>query len=111
MLIQDDAALVCQRHRGARCYLTLENGDWAILEAQCGDLQGDQAASDKFTYVYDKRIVDWTKLRRRDCDQNTFLVREPHTGIEVDLSWATYADDMERMAVIPEVKGSAAVAS
>ena len=79
--------------------LVVDNGSWVLLAAGCGDLQGDQAAPDKFLQLFDPRVDRWVASTADAAEKEFFLVMDPITGTTVDTSYGTYADDLARFGL------------
>ena len=96
--------LMKQRHQRAMTYLTAEDGDWLLLDLGCGDLQGDRSAPDRFTCLYDPRLMEWVDATTDLDERSVFQVVEEVTGAAVNLSYTTFADDNTRIVLLGKDK-------
>merc|ERR1712061_896382 len=71
-----------------------DSGDWLLMCFDCGDLQGDQPAPDKFLQLFYPRIDAWVLETASEKEQEFFTVFEPYTGALVDISCGSFADDL-----------------
>ena len=88
----EDFDLVKQRYRDTAVCIEARDG-WACVRPQSGALQGDTCASDLFLEVYHPQIDTW------NARSPQILVTDPITRRMVDVSLATYADDVSKIIV------------
>ena len=97
----DDALILLGRHRFAMCFLTSADGGWVILALGVGDLQGGRAAPGKFIQIFDPRVDEWVQQTSTPEEITAMHIVEPWTGLTIDVSYGTYADDLFRVG-LPE---------
>eukprot|EP00434_Breviolum_minutum_P031879 symbB.v1.2.028194.t1/scaffold2897.1/size67685/5 len=86
----EDLDLVQQRYKKAAVCIQASDA-WACVCPRTGALQGDTSASDMFLEVYHPQIDIWNAAMPQ------ISVQDPISNFIVDVSLATYADDVSKV--------------
>lgn len=86
----EDLDLLQQRYKKAAVCIQASDA-WASVCPRTGALQGDTSASDMFLEVYHPQIDVWNAAMPQIC------VQDPISNFIVDVSLATYADDVSKV--------------
>ena len=99
-----DVNLLCLRHRAA--FILLRDPFqhvFAMVQIGCGNLQGDRVAPSQFLSVYHPAIDMWNAQCNR-LEQGTQLeAPDLISGLQVDTSLSTFADDVARTHMLPRI--------
>ena len=93
-----DKAILLQRHREAVVHIAAHD---KAVDVRCGSgaLQGDSPSGRLFLEVYHPLLDNWLQLVSALPRERLCTIQDPFSGIFVDTSITTYADDMGKTTI------------
>lgn len=97
----NDQRILQLRHQRAICAIVDYLDRIGVFRLGSGNRQGDGPAAQQFALAFQKIVQNWSRRTHNVLDANFFVAKSPWTQTQVFLNSFLFADDLLRIAVVP----------